>query len=119
MRGGRSRVASVSAGLAVRPGAGGTPTELARLVLDAVDRIPAGRVLTYGDVAEMVGRGGPRGVGSVLASWGREVPWWRVVLASGHPAPSDPAGALSQLRAEGCPTRGERVDLDRARWDGR
>ena len=113
------RVASVSAGLSVRPGGGGgEPTELARLVLDAVDTIPAGFVLTYGDVAELVGRGGPRGVGSVLASWGHEVSWWRVVLASGRPNPANPDEGLARLRAEGCPTIGARVDLARARWPG-
>ena len=108
----------MSAGLSVRPRGGGEPTPLARLVLDAVDRIPAGRVMTYGDLAVFVGRGGPRGVGTVMASWGREVPWWRVVLASGHPAPTAPEEALRFLRSEGCPTRGDRVDMPRARWDG-
>ena len=33
------------------------PSELAEAVLDLVEQIPPGRVLTYGDVAELVGRG--------------------------------------------------------------
>src|SRR5580704_16703020 len=37
-------------------------TPFARAVLDAVDQIPAGRVMSYGDVAEMVGAGSGRAV---------------------------------------------------------
>lgn len=112
------RPATASAGLAVRAGRGGRPTEYARSVLDVVDRIPAGRVLTYGDVAELVGRGSPRTVGAVLSRHGREVPWQRVVQASGRPAEPHLREALELLAAEGCPLVGERVDLAAARWDG-
>lgn len=91
-------------------------TPYARLVLDAVDAIPPGRVLTYGDVAELTGRGAPRAVGMVLARWGEEVPWHRIVLASGRPAPGHELEAARLLRHEGVPFAGERVDLARARW---
>ena len=113
-----TRPASSSAGLAVRAGSGARPTAYARAVLDVVDRIPAGRVLTYGDVAELLGRGSPRTVGTVLSDHGREVPWQRVVQASGRPAEPHLHEALRLLAAEGCPLRGERVDLAAARWDG-
>lgn len=111
--------ASVSAGLGIRARAGASPTPYARLVLAAVDGIPPGKVLTYGDVAELVGRGSPRTVGAVLSDHGREVPWQRVVQASGRPAEPYLQEALALLAAEGCPLRGERVDLAAARWDGR
>jgi methylated-DNA-protein-cysteine methyltransferase related protein len=114
-----TRAATVSAGVGTRPFSGGTPTVYARVVLDAVDTIPSGRVLTYGDVAELTGRGTGRTVGTVLSKHGREVPWWRVVQASGRPAEPHLAEALRLLADEGCPVTGERVDLDRARWDGR
>jgi len=39
-------------------------------VLDVVDAIPAGRVMSYGDIAEYLGEGGPRQVGRVMALWG-------------------------------------------------
>ncbi len=113
------RAATASAGLAVRPGAGGPPTAYARLVLDVVDQIPPGKVMTYGDVAEMLGRGSPRTVGTALTRHGREVPWQRVVQASGRPAEPYLETALRLLRAEGCPIQGERVMLALARWDGR
>ncbi len=102
----------------MRPGAVAPPTAYARSVLDAVDAIPAGKVLTYGDVAELIGRGSPRTVGTVLAHHGREVPWQRVVQASGRPAEPHLAEALRLLRAEGCPLVGDRVDLASARWAG-
>lgn len=56
-------------------------------VLVAVDLVPPGSVVTYGDVAELVGTS-PRRVGAVLKSHGHGVPWWRVTNASGElPAP--------------------------------
>jgi methylated-DNA-protein-cysteine methyltransferase-like protein len=115
----RRRPASASAGLSVRPGAGAPPTPYALLVLDVVDAIPRGKVMTYGDVAELLGRGSPRTVGTVLTNHGREVPWQRVVQASGRPAEPYLQEALRLLREEGCPIVGEKVDLARCRWDGR
>ena len=102
----------------MRARAGAPPTPYARAVLDVVDRIPPGKVMTYGDVAELMGRGTGRTVGTVLSKHGREVPWWRVVQASGRPAEPHLHEALRLLAAEGCPLSGERVDLERARWDG-
>ena len=113
-----TRAPSSSVGLAVRGGRRAGPTPYASAVLDVVDRIPPGRVLTYGDVAELMGRGSPRTVGAVLSEHGREVPWQRVVQASGRPAEPYLQEALALLAAEGCPVRGERVDLAAARWDG-
>jgi alkylated DNA nucleotide flippase Atl1 len=112
--------ATASAGVGTRPGStGGQPTPYAREVLDLVDRIPRGKVMTYGDVAEMHGRGSARTVGAVMAHHGREVPWHRVVQASGRPAEPYVQEALSRLVAEGCPVAGERVVLTSTRWDGR
>ncbi|MGN6332037.1 MAG: MGMT family protein [Motilibacteraceae bacterium] len=86
-------------------------------VLEAVEAIPPGRVLAYGDVAELVGRGGPRQVGRVLSLWGGAVPWWRVLRADGTHAEPLRARALERLRAEGTPLRPDgRVDMARARW---
>ena len=113
------RPASSSAGLSVRPGADSGPTPFALAVLDVVARIPRGKVMTYGDVAEYLGKGSPRTVGTVLSKHGREVPWQRVVQASGRPAEPYLEKALRLLADEGCPLRGERVVMAEARWDGR
>jgi alkylated DNA nucleotide flippase Atl1 len=101
-------------------GASVEPSDFAEAVLDVVDRIPAGRVLTYGDVAEYLGRGGPRRVGSVMARYGGAVAWWRVLKADGSPPPGHEAQALRHYCSERTPLRagGARVDLRLARWDG-
>ena len=41
--------------------------EYAERVLDVAERIPPGRVMTYGDVAEWLEEKGPRQVGRVMA----------------------------------------------------
>jgi alkylated DNA nucleotide flippase Atl1 len=51
--------------------------EKAEEVLEIVDQIPEGKVLTYGDVAELVGSRGARFVGNVMSRYGSDVPWWR------------------------------------------
>ncbi|MDT0265487.1 MGMT family protein [Streptomyces sp. DSM 44915] len=97
-------------------------TDHADAVLAVVERIPEGRVLTYGDIAGVVGQGGPRQVGSVLARYGGAVPWWRVVRADGRPAAGHERRALAAYHAEGTPLRPGwaegtiRVDLRDARW---
>jgi alkylated DNA nucleotide flippase Atl1 len=93
-------------------------TPYARAVLDVVDAIPPGRVLAYSDVAELMGRGTGRTVGTVLSRYGGEVPWHRVLHADGSVATHKADHQLELLRAEGVPVHGDRVDLARARWDG-
>jgi methylated-DNA-protein-cysteine methyltransferase-like protein len=93
-------------------------TPYALSVLEVVAKIPRGKVMTYGDVAEYLGSGSARTVGMVMAQHGHEVPWQRVVQASGRPAAPLVEEALVILRAEGCPLRGEKVQLAQARWDG-
>jgi alkylated DNA nucleotide flippase Atl1 len=88
-------------------------------VLEVVESIPEGRVMTYGDVAAALGSRASRAVGSVMAHYGSDVPWWRVIRASGHPAIHHEARALEHYRAEGTPVRWSngvfRVDLAAAR----
>lgn len=96
------------------------PTPFAERVLDLVARIPPGRVLTYGDVAERLDSRAPRAVGTTLARFGGGVPWWRVVRAGGYLAPGHEISATEHLNAEGVTVlpgaKGPRVDLDRHRW---
>lgn len=95
--------------------------DFASQVLDVVDSIPPGRVMSYGDIAEYLGAGpGPRQVGRVLAVYGGAVPWWRVIHSDGTPAPGHDSRALEHYLAEGTPLRSARppvrVDMRRARW---
>jgi len=89
-------------------------------VLEIVEQIPPGKVLAYGDIAALIGSGGPRQVGQVMSQWGSMVPWWRVLRADGRPAQGHEERALARLRSEGTPLRpgGERVDMRLARWEG-
>lgn len=95
--------------------------EYVELVLSVVERIPAGKVMAYGDIAEFVADGGPRQVGWVMSHYGGGVPWWRVVRADGRPAECHVGEAARRLRSEGTPFRtptSDRVDMRTARWDG-
>jgi alkylated DNA nucleotide flippase Atl1 len=94
--------------------------EYALEVLEVVERIPPGRVMSYGDIAEYVGAGGPRQVGWVMSHFGGGVAWWRVLRADGTPAPGHESRAFAAYRREKTPLRpdGTRVDMRRARWDG-
>ena len=74
-------------------------------VLRVVERIPPGTVVSYGDIADMVGVG-PRQVGAVMSRYGGGVTWWRVTNASGNL----PAHLVDEARAhwldEDIPVRG-------------
>jgi alkylated DNA nucleotide flippase Atl1 len=93
-------------------------------VLDAVDSIPPGQVMSYGDVAEFIGAGGPRQVGRVLALWGGGVAWWRVVHADGSLLAGHERKALAHYEAEATPLRRPadgglpRIDMRHARRHG-
>jgi methylated-DNA-protein-cysteine methyltransferase-like protein len=97
-------------------------TQPARQVWVVLAAIPAGRVATYGQVAELAGL--PRGarlVGRLLAQLpvATQLPWHRVVTASGRIALRAGGGARVQrdrLLAEGVTVRDGRVDLARVRW---
>lgn len=88
-------------------------------VLEVVESIPEGRVMTYGDVAAAIGSRAARAVGTVMSHYGSDVPWWRVIRASGHPALDHESRALEHYRAEATPVTWSngvfRVDLAAAR----
>lgn len=90
-------------------------------VLAVVADIPAGRVMTYGDVAAVLGSRAARAVGNVMSWYGSDVPWWRVIRASGLPPIAHEEQALPHYEAEGTPLSptadGYRVNLRVARYD--
>jgi alkylated DNA nucleotide flippase Atl1 len=98
--------------------------DFASRVLDVAESIPAGRVMSYGDIAEYLGECGPRQVGRVMALWGGGVPWWRVVHSDGRLLAGHEREALGHYRREGTPLRSGadgtpgRLDMARARWSG-
>jgi O-6-methylguanine DNA methyltransferase len=94
----------------------------ARRVIQAVSRIPSGRVATYGDVARIAGRPrAARAVGRIVAAAGRPgLPYHRVIAAGGAVGGYGSSVELkvALLRAEGTLVRGRRVlDFATRRWE--
>ena len=117
-------------------------SEYAEAVNALVRKIPIGRVMTYGLIAEILqeelGIGGPRVVGNVLAGAGDryaaqfagpltatetgpivgpaqdnfDLPWWRVVNVAGSPPPHYLTAALAALEREGTPMKRNGTQVD-------
>jgi methylated-DNA-protein-cysteine methyltransferase related protein len=95
--------------------------ELVERILRAAEQVPRGRVVSYGDLAELVGVG-PRLVGRVMSLYGNNVAWWRVTSSYGDL----PAHLRDEARARwadegiawkpnglGCRITQHRADLER------
>ena len=89
------------------------PDEFTLRVLNAVRRIPPGRVSTYGDVAVMAGRPrAARAVGNIMKNCARrDVPCHRVIAAGGRLGGYGGSEALKRalLAAEGVIVSGSRI----------
>jgi methylated-DNA-protein-cysteine methyltransferase-like protein len=77
-------------------------------VTEVIGAIPSGEVMTYGEIALEAGYpGAARAVGHLLAGGGGgrggELPWWRVVNASGRLVPGHERTHARLLAAEGVP----------------
>ena len=86
-------------------------------------RIPRGKVMTYGQIATFLGnRLSPRAVGWALHAWPRDIPWHRVVNASGGCSTDrlphmTPGLQQALLRAEGVRFGPDgTLDLGAYRW---
>ncbi|HET6529250.1 MAG TPA: MGMT family protein [Actinoplanes sp.] len=97
-----------------------TPQEYVEAVLALVERIPAGRVMSYGAIADALadvsGRNSARQVGTIMARYGGAVPWHRVVTSAGRLPPGHEQEARQRLLADGVPLTGDHVDMARAAW---
>lgn len=94
-----------------------------RRILATVCEVPRGRVASYGQIAELAGvPRGARQVGWALGSLqdNEDVPWHRIVTASGRLAFA--AGSASwrrqrrKLAAEGVTLSDGRIDMRTFRW---
>ncbi len=84
-------------------------TEYQRAVATVVSAIPAGTVMTYGEVAAEAGfPGAARGVGGVLKAVDG-LPWWRVVAADGRLVPGHERRHAQLLRRDGVSVADGRV----------
>jgi methylated-DNA-protein-cysteine methyltransferase related protein len=82
-----------------------------------VDSIPAGRVATYGDIAAAARLSSPRIVGWIMRTDSSDLPWHRVITASGRPARHLTTRQLELLRAEGILAVDGRVPLGEIRHE--
>lgn len=90
------------------------------MVYDVVARIPYGRVATFGQIAQIIGR--PRCARFVgyasnnRASW--HLPWHRVVFKNGVLNPGMPDEQYRALRAEGVKFNPDKtVIMNQFQWD--
>lgn len=89
-------------------------------VYDIVAQIPAGRVISYGQVASLLGNPrAARSVGWALSACPEDLPWQRVVMADG----TITGGPWAELRRELLVKEGVaflpdgRVDMKTCRWN--
>ena len=96
-------------------------------IYDMVRLIPAGKVTTYGQIADLVGGCTARTVGYAMAALksgkAPDVPWQRVINAKGKISPhGDGFGNAMQrikLEAEGIEfDENDRIDFSRFGWPG-
>jgi methylated-DNA-protein-cysteine methyltransferase-like protein len=93
------------------------------LVWRLVRHVPRGRVVTYGQIAALLGAPrGARAVGRAMRACPPGVPWHRVVNAQGSISRrGDGSGMVSQrllLEAEGVRFSQGRIDFGRFGWRG-
>lgn len=103
------------------------PPRFARAVYALVRQVPRGRVVTYGQVAAILGHPrAARAVGTALSNLpnqlSRLVPWQRVINAAGGIScrgdVQRPDLQRQLLEMEGLPFKSGRIDLARYRWPG-
>lgn len=86
-----------------------------------VAQIPAGKVMSYGQIAALCGHpGAARAVGQIAHFGPSDLPWQRVVNASGGMArgfwPDGPEGQARMLQAEGAVLRNNKVTMKESVW---
>ncbi len=79
-------------------------------VISVLQGIPAGDVMTYGEVATEAGHpGAARAVGNLLAVSAEDIPWWRVVGAGLRLVSPSAAEQRELLMEEGWLVDGTRI----------
>ncbi|MEA1904097.1 MAG: MGMT family protein [Actinomycetota bacterium] len=88
-------------------------TDFEDAVIEIIDRLEPGEVITYGEVAAEAGHpGAARAVGSLLRTTGADIPWWRVVGAGGYLRSPKTSAQASHLADDGVLVVNNRVRLE-------
>lgn len=96
-------------------------SELTQAILGTIRSVPYGRVATYGQIAELAGaKGAARAVGRVMRNLpaDTQIPWHRILNASGTISIPQPSGALQRerLESEGVVFLKGKVSLQDYQW---
>jgi O-6-methylguanine DNA methyltransferase len=99
-------------------------TDFALEVYDAIKKIPDGKVLSYGHLAELAGRpNAARAVGNILHKnpWPKDVPCYKIVHSDGSLAPAFAFGGINRQRelliADGIMVINNKIDMSQFEWD--
>ena len=90
--------------------------EQVEMVRALVAAIPPGRVATYGDIADAASLSSPRIVGWIMRTDSADLPWHRVITASGRPAQHLRGRQLELLQAEGVLSVDGKIALSEVRY---
>lgn len=92
-------------------------------IYELIRQVPAGKVATYGQIADIVGECSPRMIGYALAALkpGWDVPWQRIINSQGKISRrADGAESMEQrhlLELEGIHfDKNDRIDLEKFGW---
>lgn len=101
-----------------RPARATRRTSTLGLFRRVIDRVPRGKVITYGQVAAVAGFPGAARLTVWALHHGEGLPWHRVVAAGGRIALPGGEGLEQRLRleVEGVRFRGGRVRMDLCAW---
>ena len=100
-------------------GGGANLNPFFKQVYEIVEQIPYGKVISYGEIARILGKPrGAREVGWAMRNCPEDLPWQRVVMADGAVA----GGVYAEMRYELLESEGVaflpdgRVDMNVSRW---
>jgi methylated-DNA-protein-cysteine methyltransferase-like protein len=86
-------------------------TDFTAAVIETLEELDPGDVMSYGEVAAESGfPGAARAVGNLLATT-PDLPWWRIVTEGGRLAPGQERRQTELLRSEGVVVHSGRVIL--------
>ena len=78
--------------------------------------VPEGSVLSYGDIAELLGSGGARQVGKAMQTSPPGTPWWRIVRADGSMTSALEPIAVGHWVEEQLTYVGQKIPMKTKRW---
>ncbi|WP_313812625.1 MGMT family protein [Glutamicibacter sp.] len=92
------------------------PIDYVDAVHQLAQMVPPGSVLSYKDVAELLGSGGARQAGKAMGRAPTGTPWWRIIRSNGSIAPELEAVARTHWEREAIAAPDRKVSMNAKRW---